>query len=98
MLAISWQNPSEAFVDLKPVSESSTARKLRSPLDRASNGHVRPRTHLRAVESKRRDVDVPKSNLRPEQINQCMLLLLVICILLAGAIVGAASYFAGQWR
>jgi hypothetical protein len=99
MLGMAGTNPSDILLELKSISESSTARKPNSQLGRASNCHVRPRTHLKVVRSKHHhDIHAAKSNLRPEQINQCMLLLLVICIMLAGSIVGVVAYFASQWR
>lgn len=58
--------------------------------------HARPRNHLRLVASRHRDADAAKGRLPAERINQCMLLLFVICVVLAGSIVGAVGYLAGE--
>ncbi len=56
---------------------------------------ARPRNHLRLVASRHCDADAARSRLPAERINQCMLLLFVICVVLAVSIVGAVRYLAG---
>jgi hypothetical protein len=55
-----------------------------------------PRNHLRLVASKHRDADAAGGGLPAERVNQCMLLLFVICVVLAGSIIGAVGYLAGE--
>jgi hypothetical protein len=88
-------DPSKVFLDLKPISKSSMARESCLRINRMTDCHARPRNHLRLVAGRHRDADAARGRLPAERINQCMLLLFVICVVLAGSIVGAVGYLAG---
>jgi hypothetical protein len=95
-LGMAGTDPSEVFLDLNSVSEPSTAGEICSRLARATNRHARPRNHLRLVASKHHDANAAGTGLPAERINQCMLLLLLICVVLAGSIVGAVGYLVSE--
>jgi hypothetical protein len=95
-LDMTGTDPSEAFLDLNSVSEPSTAGEICSRLARVTNRHAGPRNHLRLVASNLHDANAAGTSLPAERINQCMLLLLLICVALAGFIVGAVGYLVSE--
>jgi hypothetical protein len=64
-------------------------------MNRMTDCHARSRNHLRLVASRHRAANAAGGHLPAERINQCMLLLFVICVVLAGSILGAVGYLAG---
>ena len=96
LLGMAGTDPSNVVLDLKSISQSSMARGACLRINRMTNCHARARSHLRLVASEHRDADAARGSLPVERINQCMLLLFVICVVLAGSIVGAVGYLAGE--
>jgi hypothetical protein len=83
----------EVLLNLKSITGLSKLGKLNQRLASAPDSDVRSRVHLRVVNGRSYKVDIVTSDLSAEHVNQCMLLLLVICVVLACFILGAVACF-----
>ena len=75
---------------------SATTKESPSQLARVVRRHARSRSHLTLVTSRRHDDNVAGRGLPAERINQCMLLLLIICVVLAGSMLAVVGYLARE--
>ena len=92
---MSGAKSSEGGADFKSIS--STASTLGSGVARVTETCERPRVHLQVIDGKsRKKPGSVKAELTAEQVNQCMLLLLVLCLAIAGSIVGAVRYLGAE--
>jgi hypothetical protein len=92
LLGMAGTDPSKVLPDLGSIPESVTAEGRCSRLAQGANRHTRRRNHLALVAGRHQDDSAAGGSLSAERINRCMLLLFVICVALAGSIVGAVAY------
>ena len=83
----------EVLLDLKSITGVSKLGKLNQQVALTPGSDVRSRVHLRVVNGRGCQVDIVMGDLSAEHVNQCMLLLLVICVVLASLILGAVACF-----
>jgi hypothetical protein len=87
---------SSRLLGMAGTDPSATTKESPSQLARVVGRHARSRSHLTLVTSRRHDDDVAGSSLPAERINQCMLLLLIICVVLAGSMLAVVGYLARE--
>jgi hypothetical protein len=94
---MSGTGPSESLTKLSPI-HGPKARAL-GPLSLQGDA-LRSHIHFRVIdaESNTRTDALGGSSLSAAQINKCMLLLLVICVVLASTILGAVGYLSEEER
>lgn len=94
---MSGTDPSESFTKLSPI-HGPKARALGSLS--LQGDALRSHIHFRVIdgESNSRTDAQGASSLSAAQINKCMLLLLVICVVLASTILGAVGYLSDEQR
>jgi hypothetical protein len=94
---MSGTRPSESLTKPSPI-HGPKARALGSLSLRGDA--LRSHIHFRVIdaESKTKTDALGGSYLSAEQINKCMLLLLVICIILAGIVLSAVGYLSEEQR
>jgi hypothetical protein len=92
---MSGTGPSESLTRLNPI-HGPKARAIGSLS--LQGDALRSHIHVRVIdaESKTRTDSLGGSYLSAEQINKCMLLLLVICVVLASTILGAVGYLSDE--
>ena len=92
---MSGTNTSELLSKLTLTSRPE-ARALGSGLLRGADLTFQSDIPLRVVDTRSQDTMDPKSGLSTEHVNKCMLVLLLICLVAAGAILGAVAYLRSE--